>query len=236
MYIQQNNTYYPFNHIQHTSLKLIPVGLNLSSIQIAIHAQELERNNIGVELHDNVNQLLATAKMMLDTARHAPEKLEICLTKSYAAIVLAIEEVRKLSHALVRPAFNKRNNFYDAIKDFADDITLSGKLDVKVNMSCSQELCHASESAKLTFYRIIQEQLNNILKYAQASSATVGITELPNSYKLVISDNGIGIDIEKKSTGIGLRNIANNVELHAGKFEIVSSPGEGCSLIIEIPF
>ena len=57
-----------------------------------------------------------------------------------------------------------------------------------------------------------------------------------NEYQLEISDNGVGFDSTKKAKGIGLRNMANRVELLSGNLEIISSPGEGCTIKVRIPF
>ena len=204
--------------------------------EIAIQSQEEERNNIGRELHDNINQLLANAKMMIDTARNSAELRDICINKSYEAITLAIEETRKLSHSLVPPVFNDKDSFSKAVNDIITNINLLGNIKVTAIIPSNGKFRLLDEKIKLTFYRIIQEQLNNILKYAKASKASVTLKVLKNKYQLTISDNGVGCDINKKSNGIGLRNIASRAELLSGTMQIGSVPGQGCTMKIEIPF
>src|SRR5829696_7774641 len=72
---------------------------------VTIQAQEKERSEISKELHDNVNQLLATAKIMIDTARSVPEIHDLCLQKSQEVILSAIKEIRHISHAMMPPSF-----------------------------------------------------------------------------------------------------------------------------------
>jgi len=204
--------------------------------EIAIQAQEEERKHIGKELHDNINQLMAFAKMMLDTARNSPDIREMCMDKSYEGINMAIEEVRKLSHSLVPPALAGGNSFINAVNDIVASIQLSDKLEITVNIPTNGELILSGEKIELTFYRIIQQQMSNILKYAKATKVSITMQIVNNTYQLVITDNGVGFDTSKKSNGIGLRNIKSRTELHSGTMEVISDPGNGCTLKIEIPF
>ncbi|HMJ48004.1 MAG TPA: PAS domain-containing protein [Ferruginibacter sp.] len=204
--------------------------------EIAFQAQEEERHNIGKELHDNINQLMAFSKMMIDTARKSPEMRDMCIDKSYEGINLAIEEIRKLSHSIVQPAFSDQLSFVDAVNQLVEDINLCNKIDIKVNIPLNGPLKKSSEKVKLTFYRIIQEQLNNILKYSQATSASIELSAQKKVFRLTISDNGVGIKAGKKLNGIGLTNISSRAELLSGSMQIISSPGKGCTVIVEIPF
>lgn len=225
-------------HIRKLELEILEQNLHhqKQKTEIALQAQEQERKNIGKELHDNINQLMGTAKLMIDTALRSPGIHDLCLNKSYEAINLAIEEVRKLSHSMVPPSFDHHHSFVDAVNETVSNINLCSKIDIAVNIPSNGQFKIADEKIKLTFYRIIQEQLNNIIKYAGASEVTINLKVMENVYRLTVSDNGIGMDPEKASTGIGLRNIASRAELHSGNMEIISAPGEGCTLKIEIPF
>jgi two-component system sensor histidine kinase UhpB len=173
---------------------------------------------------------------MIDTARNSPEIHDMCIEKSYEGINLAIEEVRKLSHTLVPPAFTDDNKFIDAVNNLVANFEMSGKTEIKVDIPANGQFKLSDEKIKLTFYRIIQEQLNNILKYARATTVSITLLVAANKYQLIISDNGAGFDINEKHKGIGLRNIESRVEVHSGTVEIISAPGEGCTLKIEIPF
>ena len=90
-----------------------------------------------------------------------------------------------------------------------------------------------SAPEQAAIYRIIQEQLNNILKYADASSVTIRIAPKANKIFLTISDNGKGFDTRVQRNGIGITNINSRAELYNGKVEIDSSPGNGCRLKVE---
>lgn len=208
----------------------------IRNTEVAIQAQEEEKKSIGKELHDNINQLMAFSKLMLDTARNSPDIKEICIDKSYDGIIMAIEEVRKLSHSLAPPAFNEENKFIDAVNELVYTISLSGNLEIVVNIPTNAQFKLSNEKIKLTFYRIIQEQLSNILKYANATKGSITIKIIKNVCQLIIADNGVGFDSTKNRKGIGLRNMASRVEVHGGKMDIISAPGKGCTLKIEVPF
>jgi signal transduction histidine kinase len=84
-------------------------------------------------------------------------------------------------------------------------------------------------------YRVVQEQLNNILKHAAATEVRITLKTDEENIYLVIIDNGVGFDMDKKSRGIGLRNIDNRVSFHKGIVSICSSPGKGCAIEISVP-
>jgi len=90
-----------------------------------------------------------------------------------------------------------------------------------------------SEKLKLTVYRIVQEQLNNILKHAKAKTIVIMLREKNGILRLRINDDGIGFDINLKRNGVGLQNIISRAELFHGKAVINSQPGMGCELIVD---
>jgi two-component system sensor histidine kinase UhpB len=202
--------------------------------EITIQAQEKERQEIGKELHDNVNQLLATAKIMIDTARSIPEMHDICLAKSQESILGAIHELRNLSHSMMPPAFEK-TQFETILKDLAYDINLIGQLNLELILPPSELLQTIDNRIKLAFYRIIQEQVSNILKYAQAKNVSIVIQKTEAFFKLIIQDDGIGFDPTAIPKGIGLKNMESRIHLFEGTMSILTSPGEGCLIKIQIP-
>jgi two-component system sensor histidine kinase UhpB len=84
-------------------------------------------------------------------------------------------------------------------------------------------------------YRIVQEQVNNIVKHARASQVHINITNDAKQISLLIADNGVGFDTKQKSKGIGLRNIENRVKFYKGNATIRSEREKGCILEVYIP-
>jgi two-component system sensor histidine kinase UhpB len=163
----------------------------------AIQAQEKERMEIGKELHDNVNQLLATAKIMIDTAKKVPEMHDLCLYKSQESIMEAISELRNIAHSLMPPPFES-TDFKDIVMDLAFKVNLTGTIELDLFLPSSEELQLIDNNVKLALYRIIQEQVSNILKYSKASNVSIilGISE--SYYTLMIEDDGVGFDPGKR--------------------------------------
>jgi two-component system, NarL family, sensor histidine kinase UhpB len=201
---------------------------------VTLQAQEKERMEIGKELHDNVNQILATAKIMIDTARTIPEMHDLCLEKSREAIMDAITELRNLSHSMMPPSFEK-NSFKHVLNELAHTINLSGKVDLVLSLPPAEQLEQIGSELKLCLYRIIQEQVSNVLKYAKAKRAEIKIDMDEEACSLIIKDDGIGFDTTKKSKGIGLKNIESRCGLFNGTMVVQAAPGHGCKIKIRIP-
>lgn len=197
--------------------------------ETTIQAQEKERTEIGKELHDNVNQLLATARLMIETSMTIPEMQQECMQVSKDAVEDAIKEIRAISHSMLPPPF-ENEAFVDAIKDIANTINLTGNLKVEVQVPPAELLGRIDNNLKLSLYRIIQEQVNNTLKYSHAKTACIKLEVKNDHAHLSIVDNGVGTDLEKRPKGVGLRNIASRVEFHNGELKIKTAPNEGFGL------
>jgi signal transduction histidine kinase len=199
-----------------------------------IEAQERERNEIGKELHDNVNQLLTVAKLMLDSAKNNPDKREAFLVQTEQMIVQALKENRGISHRLISPTL-ELEDFSEAIQMLADLLNLTGNIEVSVKLSSSKIVQSVDTRLRLSIYRIIQEQVGNIIKHANAKNASIGLIKAENIWTLTIWDDGVGFDTATRRKGIGLNNICSRVEVHNGSIRIISFPGQGCKLEIKIP-
>jgi two-component system sensor histidine kinase UhpB len=201
--------------------------------QAAFAAQEQERNNISRELHDNVNQILMSAKLFMSSAKNEKDKADEYIDKSLAYQMMAVDEIRKLSHRL-----NSSLVSMVGLKRAIDDITVNlfALKSISVQFDYDAEIDHhLSEDQQLMIYRIIQEQTNNILKYSSASSAIISVRLNNNIVHLTVSDNGKGFDTSQPARGIGLVNISNRVDAFGGTVNLQSSPGKGCKLEIQFP-
>ena len=196
--------------------------------EITIQSQEKEKSELGAELHDNINQILAAAKMYLDLYAAKLQTPDSAIQKSHYNIDLALQEIRKLSHSLVTPTLGNRDLF-DAIKDLVTDLTQAAGIEIIYHndLKAGTEI---SDTRKLVLYRIVQEHINNILKYAKASRVIIRLSTIENKILLTMEDNGIGFDPGKKSRGIGFKNILNRVQLYSGDMRVETEPGKGCKL------
>lgn len=191
-----------------------------------INTQEKERSDIGKELHDNVNQILASAKLFLSSPFLEGDEREKFTLKAAEHISMAIEEIRKLSKSLVSPS-TADLGIIETINDMIADIRWAQKIEINFNFAGIDET-KLDYGLKLTIYRIVQEQMNNILKHAGASQITIALKEHGKKLILTIFDNGKGFDPQVRRRGIGLNNIINRADVFNGNVDIESAPGQGC--------
>jgi PAS domain S-box-containing protein len=200
-----------------------------------IKAQENERYEIGAELHDNVCQILATSQMSLGMLKQSLTSSAMPLfDQSNNYITLAIQEIRNLSHQLA-PAFINNSTLESAFEMLLGDANIEEQYNITLYFDKDFEKAGIDKELQLNLYRILQEQLRNILKYAGGANIEVDVLINKNKLKMRISDDGAGFEVAKVKGGIGLSNMKRRVELFSGKFEIFSSPGNGCEIIIDIP-
>ena len=201
--------------------------------ETTLQVQEKAREELGKELHDNINQILASTKLYLEMAKGGNEKLvHEAIDKSYDNVNLAIMEIRRLSKQLVAPALE--TSLVDVIKDLSEEIQAITPINTSLIIDNFHEHL-LNDNLKLVLYRIIQEQVNNILKHAAASDVHITIATEHGIVYLIIWDNGIGFDTTKKSKGIGLRNIDSRVKFYDGEVNLTSQPGKGTRLEISVP-
>ncbi|MEO6719322.1 MAG: PAS domain S-box protein [Ferruginibacter sp.] len=203
--------------------------------QAVLNAQESERLQIGMELHDNVKQILAGSGLFMDIAiKRIDDKKVVSeiLNNLRKYNTEAIDELRRLSHQLA-PLVESDTLLEDKIAWLIRSLKINEKLSVSVHVDEFEKSLH--NDTQLTFYRILQEQLSNIIKYARASAVEINIRHVDHEIHLQVRDNGNGFDISKKKEGIGLENIRRRAQMLNGKVEIISSPGKGCEVNVLIP-
>lgn len=194
-------------------------------------AQEKERHHLGNELHDNVNQILTTARLYLDminTENSADKEIK---DKAKEFIIMAYDEIRNLSRELVSPQL-RANSITASIQELLNDIEASGQFNIEF---LHDPIITVSKSLKITLYRIVQEQLKNIIQYSKATEIAIELRSANNNLVLSVADNGTGFDSNKVNQGIGLSNIYERVKLYDGIVDLDTAPGKGCRITINIP-
>jgi len=212
------------------------IRINKTQITDAIvEAKEMERSDIGKELHDNVNQLLGASMLYLDMAMKDIKNGEIYLIHSSEYTFNAIEEIRKLTKGLMTDTI-KDFGLCAAIENIARDTMEAHPVKIHCTLAPSLERT-MSDKFKMNAFRIIQEQLTNILKHAGASDIHITMSGTKAVFSLTIADNGIGFDSTKKlsHSGIGISNIVSRAELYRGKAKFITEPGNGCKLLVTFP-
>jgi len=194
-------------------------------------AQEKERAEIGQELHDNLGQVLAIAKMYIQMAKKGNS--DTYLTTSCDYIEQVIIGIRKIAKNLIIPATHIIS-LVDNIKNLLNDVKLINAIIIEFDPDNIDEK-DLDENMQVNIFRIVQEQLNNILKHANATRASINLSRRGNEVMLLISDNGKGCEPSEKKSGVGIINIKSRVELYHGSVAIVSNPGQGFELTVILP-
>jgi PAS domain S-box-containing protein len=198
-----------------------------------IQVQEKERYEISTELHDNVNQQLTVAMMYIASAQQKhPDSSEV-LKQSSGFILNAIEEIRKLSQTLVSPMI-KHFGLSKAVEGLLDDISAVNTVQIELTADSFYEE-DIKYDFKLSLFRIVQEQMNNIIKHAQAKHVNIELRREPTTILMRIQDDGVGFDINQQRKGIGIYNIISRSDLYNGIVDIQTAPGKGCSITITFP-
>ncbi len=195
-----------------------------------ITAQEQERSELGRELHDNINQILVTSLLYLDYMITSKEVKFDLLLLSKNFVFEAISEIRKLSKTLVPPALDDVG-LMPAIQNLITNLHAVDHFKIECAWNNFNENA-ITDAHKLTIYRIVQEQLNNIIKHAEATKVNIELDIINSELFLHIKDNGKGCDITKQSTGVGLQNINTRADLQNGKVSFNSTPGNGFKMEI----
>jgi len=197
-----------------------------------------ERSRLARELHDSVSQSLYSVSLIAETARQLARKGDLPNTLSSLnelgnTVQQTLKEMRLLIYNL-RPEILKKEGFRGAIQQRLDAVESRSGIKGKLIMEGETDLSELEED---TFYRIIQEALNNTLKHSSATSVTLKVRIDKDKAEIEVEDDGIGFEagaIDDKG-GLGLVSIQERAESLNGKFSFNSSPGKGTSLKVTTP-
>jgi two-component system, NarL family, sensor kinase len=204
----------------------------LLNAQIEIQEQTLLA--VSQEIHDNIGQTLTVAKLYLKNETNSEDTSKPNVKE---LISKAIHDLRQLSKTLNSDRI-KQIGFFEAFKLDLSIIQQSGQ--IEVNLEIDGVEFRMNENVELILYRVCQEIISNIIKHAQATIVYVHMVFETNSFKLEISDNGIGFNIDeclvriKTDSGVGLQNITKRMKLINGKIEILSDKNRGTKHLIHL--
>ena len=200
-----------------------------------IQAQEQECDRIARDLHDDLGQSLATLKMIIQSS-WLQEGTTVNPPKEHKKILdyldTIIDKSRNLAMRL-RPATLEALGLPTSINLMIDEINRAGKVKIVFTHSSLDYL--RFESDTINVFRIVQEALTNILKYAKATKVKASLRVVKDRLKIKIEDNGCGFVLKDKSKGLGLITMQERTSLLGGKIEIQSELKKGTSIIVDIP-
>jgi two-component system sensor histidine kinase UhpB len=203
-----------------------------------IDAQEAERRRISRQLHDDLNQKIATLSMSISQLKRKlpmPEPtlvVELDQLRENAAGLT--NEVRTLSHQL-HPAVLEHLGLVSALESYLTNFEAEEQIDVKFTAEIGSERIPFQVS--ICLYRVALEALRNVARHSGATTATISLKRFDDVLELQVSDSGKGFDVEtfKYNGGLGLVNIEERLRLLQGSCEIYSTPGRGTRLLVTVP-
>jgi signal transduction histidine kinase len=199
-----------------------------------VNGQEEERKRIAKDLHDGLGVLLSTAKMQFSSIKDKSPENRPLIEKATQLLEQATGDVRRISHNMM-PGLLTKFGFYEAVEDLLDQINEAGG--PKTEIHIEGETSRLPQNFEIMLYRIVQEMVNNTLKYAEAKNISMIIKIGDDRLNIQFSDDGIGFNVQEKldSNTIGISSIINRVEFLNGIVSIESKPGKGCIYLIQIP-
>ena len=197
-------------------------------------AQEKERDTIATELNENLNQLLVAAKWNVQMAKKDTDKRDECLNNSSEYLNRVITEITRIYKTLLIPHIQV-NGLFDNIKNLLQELSRTNPIKFKFHNEGIDEEEDLDKNIQLDIFRMVQEQLNNIIKHSGATHANIKLSRQASELVLAISDNGKGSDVQKEKNGVGLINITSRAELYNGSVLVASKPGKGYTLKVALP-
>ena len=211
---------------------------NLMMLQQSIidESRYKEKKRLAQDLHDGVLGRMFGLRLNLDSlnsntdADAATKRAELL-----NELKIIEQDIREISHDLNREKLVLINNFVSIVHNLLEEQKSFHDSEVIYHIDPSINWDKIENAIKINMYRILQEGLQNINKYATAKNITIEITGNTENVVFLLKDDGIGFDVNKKSKGIGMQNMITRTSDCQGKIEIISAKGEGTRIEIQIP-
>ncbi len=195
-----------------------------------------EKHRISKELHDGVLGRLFGTRLLLGTINAKNDEDTVAQREKYIDELQSIEEeIRNISHELHADAQIKNIGYPSLVESLLDSQSKIGQFDATLENDENIGWEQIDGGIKMHVYRILQEGLQNITKYAQAKRVAVKFSLREATLHIQIIDDGVGFDTDSKNKGIGLTNIRSRINNLAGSFEVTSTVGSGTILDLNIP-
>jgi signal transduction histidine kinase len=206
--------------------------------QELVHVQEAERKSLSRELHDEVGQMMTALRMELGNTeallKSSPEEARAHLKSAATLAEQTLRSARNLARGL-RPSMLDELGVGSALNWLVREFTRH--TGIRVNLTSDDSLDHLPESYRTCIYRVVQEALTNCARHAQANEVQLDVRREGSSLAMTIQDDGIGFDAAQGNgtKGIGILGMKERVRELAGDLTIVSSPGHGTKLTVQVP-
>jgi len=200
-----------------------------------VESQENERARLSRELHDGISQMMVSVKLLLESALARLERgdarvpaAEAALSTGLTRLGDTLREVRRISHAL-RPSMLDDLGVAAALEQLTRELSEQSGIEIGFTQIAHTHAATLPDAVNTALFRIAQEALTNIVRHAQASSASLALDIAHDAVTLTIADNGRGFDVTDafvgRRAGVGLRNMRERLEALGGKLALASQAG-----------
>ena len=196
-----------------------------------------EKNRIAKELHDGVLGRMFGLRLNLDGLNKRTDEEAVQERLRYLEELKTIEQdLREISHELSREKFVLINNFVAIVNGLLEEQTKVNSAKLTATIGENIDWDKLSNTTKINLYRILQESLQNINKYANANIIKVDFKkDKKGNLILNIVDDGEGYDVKMKSKGIGMKNMVDRTHESDGTIEIKSEKDKGTQVLVVVP-
>jgi signal transduction histidine kinase len=198
-----------------------------------LEQQEHERGALARELHDQLGQSLVAISLNLEAIEdELPPPSRARVPESTQIIKKMIEQVRTLAFEL-RPAILDEFGLVEALRNL---VTRHGeRVGVRASFTATPTDARAPVEIETACFRVVQEALSNVARHARARHVEVTLTAQDVALEVTVRDDGVGFNVERLRTGLGLVGMGERAELAGGRLDIESAPGAGTTLRARFP-
>ncbi|MCC7300223.1 MAG: PAS domain-containing protein, partial [Verrucomicrobia bacterium] len=199
--------------------------------------REEDRKRISRELHDDIGQILTALKIdlvLVDSECSCHEGVRSNMRDMQKLLSEGIQSVHSLCRRL-RPGALDDLSLQDALEGLIDDWKKRNRIECEMHADVTDG--NLSEAIKTTVFRVVQEALTNVSRYAHASKVDIHLVDDEESLTVSFFDNGCGMDmgLAEKPTSFGLMGMRERIESLGGTLHIESAPGQGTRIEAIIP-
>jgi signal transduction histidine kinase len=200
-------------------------------LQSQVEVQEATFSTLGKELHDNLGQLLSTAKMLINVTSMNLENVPDSLNTADETISKALSELRSLSKTLNKEWLSQ----FDLIDNLKREINrINTSKTVQVHLEEFDKL-YLDTDKQIILFRIIQEAIQNSIKHASAKNISIKLNAATSRVEITVADDGLGFDPVGKTDGVGILNMKQRTKLLGGNFKLFSDKEDGTRIVISLP-
>lgn len=203
-------------------------------------AEESERRRISVDLHDNVSQSLAVAKLRLDALLDQARECDMIgpIREVRKLIDESIQQTRALMTEL-SPSVLYELGFEPAVEWLTEQVRTKHGIAVRFESDLRNR--RLDQDVQILLFQAVRELLINVVKHAKAIEASISIREFGDHLRIMVRDDGVGFDVSRIDAGVdaeggfGLFSLRERLQYFGGRLKVTSRSGKGTFVTVEIP-